>query len=142
MERFFMHEHEHWLRIAKEDLLAAKALMKVELFSAVTYHCQQSAEKALKSYLAFKKQSIVKSHDLTKLVGLCKTFNGEFDKLYDAADSLNPYATRFRYPTEFEIPSFDDAEQAIKCAQSIMRFVLKALTESDTGQSNIFDYEA
>ena len=53
--RLFMHGHEEWLRIAKEDLLAAKALVKIELFSAVVYHCQQSSEKLLKAYLVFIK---------------------------------------------------------------------------------------
>jgi hypothetical protein len=30
-----MQEHEKWLQIAKEDLLAAKNLVNVELFSAI-----------------------------------------------------------------------------------------------------------
>jgi hypothetical protein len=31
-----MFEHEKWLQIAKEDLMAEKTLLKSELFSAVT----------------------------------------------------------------------------------------------------------
>jgi HEPN domain-containing protein len=119
-----MLELERWLQIAKEDLIVAKTLLKAELFSAVTYHCQQSAEKVLKAYLAFKKHEILKSHDLNKLVGLCRKFDVAFDQLYDSADNLNPYATRFRYPTEFEVPDLEDAELTIKHAQAIMRFVL------------------
>ncbi|QQR49306.1 HEPN domain-containing protein [bacterium] len=132
-----MHEHEEWCRIAREDLSAAQVLIKVELFSAVTYHCQQSAEKALKGYLSFKKYEILKSHDLSKLVELCKKIDLEFDKLYDSADYLNPYATRFRYPTEFDIPDLSDSKQAIKNAESIMRFVLKKIAEPATGQQSI-----
>ena len=54
------------------------------------------------------------------------------------ADYLNPYATRFRYPTEFEIPDLADSEQAIKHAENILRFVLKKVVEPETGQSKIF----
>lgn len=134
-----MFEHEKWLQIAKEDLMAAKTLLKSELFSAVTYHCQQSAEKALKGYLAFKKHEILKSHDLNKLVGLCKKFDITFDQIYDSADLLNPYATRFRYPTEFDIPDLADSEFAIKQTQTILKFVLKKITEPETGQKDIFN---
>ncbi|KKQ49174.1 MAG: HEPN domain protein [candidate division TM6 bacterium GW2011_GWF2_38_10] len=139
MGRCFMQEHEDWLRIAREDLSVARALVKGEFFSAVTYHCQQSAEKALKGYLSFKKHEILKSHDLSKLIDLCKKNDRGFDKLYDAADCLNPYATRFRYPTEFGIPDLADSEQAIKNAESILRFVLKKITETTTGQQNMFN---
>ncbi len=48
-----MHGPEEWVRIAKEDLLSAKILLKNELFSPVAYHCQQSAEKMLKSVIDF-----------------------------------------------------------------------------------------
>ena len=41
--RLFMHEHERWLKIVKEDLAAAKVLLKAELFSSVAYHSQQTA---------------------------------------------------------------------------------------------------
>jgi HEPN domain-containing protein len=133
-----MLEHEKWLRIAQEDLLAAKELIKVELFSTVTYHCQQSAEKALKGYLAFKNHEVLKSHDLNKLVGSCKKFDVLFDQLYDAANNLNPYLTRFRYPTEFDIPDFAESKQAIAYAQTVMKFVFKKISEKPTGQTDIF----
>lgn len=127
-----MQKHEDWLRIAKEDLLAAKALVKIELFSAVTYHCQQSAEKSLKGYLVLKEQAAIKTHDLTKLLELCLKFDVNFKKLYEATKQLNPFSTKFRYPTEFEIPDLADAELAINHAQSIMRFVLKKISEPAT----------
>jgi HEPN domain-containing protein len=111
-----MHEHEKWIRIAKEDLIAAKTLLEPELFSSVAYHCQQAAEKALKGYIAFKGHEILKSHDLIKLVDLCKKFDVDFDQIYGAAGYLTPHATKFRYPTESEIPDRADAEAALKYA--------------------------
>ena len=133
-----MREHERWLKIAKEDLEVAKALLKLEFFTTVTYNCQQSAEKALKSYLVFKNHEILKSHDLNKLIELCKKFDMGFDKIYDSADHLSPFATKFRYPTEFDIPDLHEAELAIKHAESIMRFVLKKISKPETGQVRMF----
>ncbi len=134
-----MHGHDEWLRISREDLLAAKTLLKVELFSSVEYHCQQSAEKALKAYLVFKKQKIVKTHDLLWLVKQCVKLDRSFEKMFDAAEQLNPFSSKFRYPTEFEIPDLDDAKSAIRQTQEILRFVLKKIAGPEAGQIDIFE---
>ncbi|MFA6263321.1 MAG: HEPN domain-containing protein [Candidatus Babeliales bacterium] len=133
-----MQEHERWITIAKEDLAVAKALLSQEFFTPLTYHCQQAAEKALKSYLIFKKQEILKTHDLGKLIELCKKFDNSFATLDHAAAQLNPFSSKFRYPSEEEIPDLTDAKLAITHAQSIMVFVVKKIANPATGQSNIF----
>ena len=132
-----MQEHDRWLSIATDDFKAAQALLTLEYFPTAVYHCHQSAEKFLKGYLAFEKQPIIKTHDLVKLIELCRCFDKGFEKLHFAAATLNPYATRFRYPTEFDIPDLQDAQDAIKYAQSIMYFVLKAMKKPVTGQMRI-----
>jgi HEPN domain-containing protein len=134
-----MQEHDEWLRIAKEDLLMAKLALPNELFSSLAYHCQQCAEKALKGYLAFKGHEVIKTHDLVKLIVLCSKFDKAFEKNYDLAEQLNPFSTRFRYPTEFDIPDLADSKLAVKHAQSILNFVLKKISEPLTGQKNIFN---
>jgi HEPN domain-containing protein len=132
-------EHEKWIRIAQEDLRMAKLALPQELFSPLTYHCQQAAEKALKGYHVFKKQPVMKTHDLAKLLETCLQFDKNFEKLRQAAMELNPYSSKFRYPTEFEIPDQEDAELAIKHAEAILRFVVRKLSEPDTGQVTIFN---
>lgn len=136
-----MQEHEKWLQIAKDDFAAAKGLVSLDLFSTVTYHCQQAAEKSLKGYLAFKKQEIRKTHDLLKLLELCIPFDQNFMKLYEAVKKLNPFSTKFRYPTEYDISDLTVATLAIKHAQCIMSFVIKKIEEPGTGQGNIFESE-
>ncbi len=130
--------HEDWLKIAKTDLLSAKVLLKNELFSTAVYHCQQASEKSLKGYLAFQKQEILKTHDLIKLNWLCVQIDQNFNKLNEIVEQLNPFATKFRYPTEHDIPESDDVKIAIKSAQSIMRFVLKKISEPESDQLDIF----
>jgi len=99
-----MLEHERWLSIAKDDLAAAKFLLKGEFFPLVAYQSQQAAEKSLKAFLAFKDRPIIKTHNLLKLLELCIAMDREFKKLFDAADYINPFSTKFRYPDEFSIP--------------------------------------
>lgn len=131
--------HDAWMRISREDLLAAKGLIKLELYSASVYHSQQSTEKTLKAYLVFKNYPIVKTHDLIQLLEMCMSFDAEFRQKFDAVDFLNPFASKFRYPTEFDLPELKDAELAVKHAESIMRFVLKKIAEPGTGQNTIID---
>ncbi|MFH1643637.1 MAG: HEPN domain-containing protein [bacterium] len=139
MENLSMQEHDKWLKIAKEDLAVAKLALPNELFSSVAYHCQQSAEKSLKAFLVFKDQEIIKTHDLYKNLEMCLKFDRNFDKLYSQIRYLNPFSTKFRYPTEFDIPEFDEAKLAIKYAKNILNFVLKKINEPETGQLDIFE---
>ncbi len=133
-----MQEHEKWLKIAKEDLKVSELVFLNELFSSVAYHCQQSAEKSLKGYVVFKKQHIIKTHDLYRILEMCLKLNKDFDKLYQKIRYLNPFSTKFRYPTEFDIPDLDEAKLAIKYAKSILNFVLKKIAEPETGQLELF----
>lgn len=135
-----MLEHERWLKIVKEDLAAAKVLLKAELFSSVAYHSQQAAEKSLKAFLVFKNRPVIKTHDLLKLLELCIAIDRDFQKFCDAADYVNPFSTKFRYPDEYSIPDFEVAKLAIKNAQSIMVFVVKKIpTPGTENQQDIFE---
>jgi HEPN domain-containing protein len=133
-----MREHERWLKIVDDDIKSAKGLLCLEVFSTATYHCQQAAEKALKAYLVFKNQKVKKIHDLIEITALCCELDKEFERLYDDVEHLNPFATKFRYPTEFDIPDYDDTKQAIEQTERIINFVLKKITEPKTGQQELF----
>ena len=132
-----MLEHEQWLALAELDYKSAKSLFKDDLFSTSTFHCQQAAEKYLKGYLCFKGEQITKTHDLVKSLEQCMKFDKDFQKLYSAIRALNPFATRSRYPSEFDIPDLNDAKLAIKQAESVMNFVMKKISESIVGQMEI-----
>ena len=134
-----MREHERWLKIVEEDLAVAKVLLKEEFFSSVAYHSQQAAEKSLKAFLVFKNRPVIKTHDLLKLLKLCSLIDGEFQRLFDAADCVNPFSTKFRYPDEFSIPDLQGAKLALKHAQSIVTFVVKKIAVPGTeNQQDIF----
>ena len=133
-----MLEHEQWLNVAEYDLKSAHGLVSLELYKTAAYHSQQAAEKALKGYLAFKKQPIIKIHDLVKLLELCMLIDTNFGKFRPEVESLNPFATKFRYPSEFDIPDRAEMEQTVKYANAIVKFVLKKFKEPDSGQQTLF----
>lgn len=132
-----MLEHERWLEFSRSDLKDAECLFKAESFLSATYHCQQAAEKALKAYLVFKEHEIVKTHNLVMLGGLCKIFDQEFQKINKELELLNPFATKFRYPSEFDLPDEEDTRFVIIQAKSVVNFVLKKIEMPITGQMKI-----
>lgn len=138
MEKLFMQEHKRWLKIVEDDLKSARVLLGIEVFSTATYHCQQAAEKALKAYLVFKDYEVIKTHDLTKLVTLCCKIDRNFQNLYKDVGLLNPFSTKFRYPTEFDIPDHKAATAALKQAEKIVKFVLKKISEKKSTQQELF----
>ena len=55
----------NWLKKARRDLLSARRLArgKDPYFDTAIYHCQQTAEKAVKGWLVYHDQSFEKTHD-------------------------------------------------------------------------------
>lgn len=134
-----MQNHELWLKIANEDLCSAKALLRLNFLSNASYLCEQSAEKSLKAYLVFKKQSVVKTHDLLKLLENCMQLDRDFECLLEAADFLNPFSTKFRYPSEYDdIPVTADIELAVKYAHKIINLIKRKIADLPTGQIDLF----
>jgi len=129
MDNAQYEETQQWLIKSQRDLKVAQVLLdnKESLLDAVVYHCQQSAEKALKAYLTFQSIGFVKTHDLDVLLGLCSSSESDFQSLQEAADVLTPYATEFRYPGGLIEPERRDAEEAIGMAILVLDFVSQRL---------------
>jgi HEPN domain-containing protein len=121
-----------WLRKARQDLDAAAWLLESPqaLFGAVGFHCQQSAEKALKAYLTWQEQPFEKTHSLVALVGMCLRFSSDFEILRSAATSLNPFAVITRYPGDLPDISDHEAMDALNHAYQVWQTVLAHLPEA------------
>ena len=120
-----MMGYEAWLYKAKNDLKSALKLLEGDdpIMDTAIYHTQQCAEKALKGYLAFKREPLKKTHDIELLVEICSAIDNEFEKLYDYSENLTPYATAFRYPDIYLEPDYDEVYEAIGMAREILGFV-------------------
>ncbi len=64
----------------------------------VCYHCQQSAEKYLKSYLVLHGENPPRTHDLDELCKLCSETHDGFGKIADQCSDLTAYGVQTRYP--------------------------------------------
>lgn len=115
-----------WLLKAASDLRAARACVAAGSPDTACFHCQQAAEKSLKAFLIFHGIRFPFSHDLGRLIPLCKQESPAFDSLMADAVSLNPYAVEMRYDDEFW-PSADEVAKQIGKAESINRLVLDLL---------------
>jgi HEPN domain-containing protein len=118
-----------WLNKARRDLLSAKRLAsgKEPYLDTAIYHCQQSAEKALKGWLLYHDRAFEKTHDLRLLVTLAAEIEIGFEKWFDAAEQINPYATAYRYPGEVIEPDRGEYERAFKIASELYEYVCSLL---------------
>ncbi len=61
-----------WLDKANADIVLAEHLLSDEtaFLNAITFHCQQAAEKYLKALLTWWETEFPKTHELAKLIKL------------------------------------------------------------------------
>lgn len=111
-----------WLHRAHDDLGAARKLLAGrDVFPAIaSYHCQQAAEKALKSLLVADSIAVPRTHDLRVLVERCLAIEPAMETLRDACDELTPFATEFRYPSDAADPAAEDVACALKLSAAIV----------------------
>jgi len=116
---------KEWFSLAKKDIESAKFLRKMKPvpFEIICYHCQQSAEKYLKGFLAYNAQEVIKIHDLVFLNKKCIELNGAFLKIQSECLRLTDFSVNIRYPVHFDINE-NDMILAIKDAERIQSFVL------------------
>lgn len=94
-----------WLAISETDLGVARYLYEnyhPKPIEIICYHCQQSAEKAIKAIIIANGApgGMPKLHDLSFLLNQIKNMMDIDDKLYEYADTLTPYGVSVRYPNE------------------------------------------
>jgi len=116
---------KEWFNFAESDLKSAKFLLEMNPIplEIICYHCQQSAEKYLKGYIALKGGHIIKTHDLTHLNKFCVKYDNDFYKIEDECVELVDYGVQVRYPFSLDLEEYD-MTNAIKSANSIRDFIL------------------
>ena len=118
------NEYELWLEFAKTDLGVAKHLNShyyPKPYEIICYHCQQSAEKAIKAVIhAYGAQGgMPKKHNLSFLLQQMKNIVDIDEKYYDYADALTPYGIAVRYPNELYIEE-RNVKEAIRFAEEFV----------------------
>ena len=120
-----------WLIKSRHDLETARQISTLPdgHLDAAIYHCQQAAEKALKGFLAFHEHELERTHDVRRLVQIASAHDARMSEWMDAAITLTPYATAYRYPGESAIlePSRAEFDEALNLATDLVNHVLAQL---------------
>ncbi len=102
MENCFMNPLTlEWIEKAEGDFTTSGREVRARLhpnYDAACFHAQQAAEKYLKAFLQEKGHNIPRTHSLLELLALCLRINPAFQLIRADLNTLEGYATAFRYP--------------------------------------------
>lgn len=121
---------QKWFLIVESDLATAvKAASEPDPhYDTAMYHCQQAGEKAVKAYLVFHGLDFNKTHDIQLLIELAMSVDPTWEDWFPAAESLTPFATKYRYPDlTTDVPTKPEYEYAYEKADALYRHVLALL---------------
>ena len=116
-----------WINLAELDYGVAEHLYQTyypKPYEIICYHCQQSAEKAIKAVIVADgaKGGMPKLHDLSFLLNQIKNVVKIEEKYYDYADALTPYGVSIRYPNELFLEE-KHAKEALRMSKEILDWV-------------------
>lgn len=125
-----------WLRKADADMNLAEHLVSegVNFPSAITFHCQQAAEKYLKALLTWWDIEFPKTHVLAKLIGLVETRDAALATSLLDAVVLTAYGVELRYPGDRPDATPDEAREAVDLARKVRDAVLPLLPADAGGE--------
>jgi len=122
---------QQWLDKSNDDLRSAEYLSTMHHPTPdeiICFHCQQSSEKYLKSFLFLHDIEPPKTHNLIELMEMSEKINSNFSILLPQLDILTDYAVFPRYPNQLKITS-EDMKIAIRYAKIVQEFVLRMIED-------------
>lgn len=97
------------------------------MLDTAIYHCQQSAEKAVKGFLVYRDVRVRKTHDIVELSVEATKLTPNYTVLDDGAKRLSEYAVEFRYPGRQLEPTQAEFEQAYQDAAQFLSITLSLI---------------
>ena len=119
---------KEWVDKAEADFYSAQLLLhagEYPLSEPACFHCQQCAEKYVKAFLTEQDIDFPRNHDLVRLLELCLTVDGSFERLGDHLRKLENYGVIIRYPG-LTVP-LKMAKEAFKNATRVRGFIRRKL---------------
>lgn len=112
-------------RKAADDLSAADLILVGELptYWTVSFHAQQTAEKALKALLTRHQIEFAKTHNIGELLQLAEPAVPGISARLDASRDLTRYAVTDRYPGEQAPVSQAAAREHVEFARTVLSAV-------------------
>ncbi|MBM4402759.1 MAG: HEPN domain-containing protein [Candidatus Cloacimonetes bacterium] len=121
---------KRWLYKADQDFGFASTSLEngYEYYDQPCFFFQQAAEKYLKAYTLHHNLRFEKTHDLLKLLEICKENDIDFEELKGAASELNTLYIEPRYADAgFKLYTKEETLSAQVAARKIQQFVRKKL---------------
>lgn len=119
---------KEWIIKAQNDLKTAEILYQEKGPSdTLSFHCHQTVEKYLKSYLVFENVFFEKTHSLWKLAKLCASKDKEFLNLEEELKTLDAYYIESRYPSEVKVYSRQECKKVLDIAQKLGQFIVNKI---------------
>jgi len=126
-EKSLIRFHE-WERYALEDEQTINSILKDGgAPNQICMHAQQMAEKYLKGFLAYHKNTPLKTHNLEQLAEECEKYNASFLELREYLILLNQFYIEARYPGDIIEFSLEQAQEGYNSAKIIRAFVLQQI---------------
>jgi HEPN domain-containing protein len=118
---------KQWIEKAEEDLQVVHQLMTMDNRpkGAIGFHCQQAAEKFLKTFLVYHQSDVPKTHNIEFLLEQCKITDPEFPDI--DLHNITDFGVEIRYPGDFLEPSEQELDVLIQIASEIKSTVLKKI---------------
>ena len=122
------NEFNLWFSQAKFDLEAAKTSLTAGNHEWACFQAQQSAEKALKSYLYLHGKRLIIIHSINKLLQECSKIDNQFQTINETkALDLYYIPTRYLNGLPDQIPhdfyKQEDAELCVNYAELILSLI-------------------
>ena len=130
----FSSDAKSWLEFADYDLKSAKWQFKGKIHTSACYAAQQVAEKAIKALILASGKVVPKIHSLDRLINFLKDLKFKTDSIEISARNLDKFYISTRYPGQYGGPEGlydkEDAQSAIKEAETILKFVKNKLKQN------------
>ncbi len=137
-----MSGHEKGIDFAFRDLDGTEILFEKDRYHLACYLAQQTAEKALKAFLAGHSKKVPHIHELDELHKRCLALNSSFQSIIQHCLYLNIFYNPVRYP-EAEpgilpegFPTREQTESALRKAKEVLSFVRRRLADSEKAASD------
>ena len=121
---------KEWLSLADEDLVTSEFILtssKKPSYRIIAFHAQQCAEKCLKAFLVFNMIDFPYTHNIEKLLILCKSQNPQMVDEIKSAAILTDYSITTRYPGLETSITGDEAKDAVRLASKVRDVIRGAL---------------
>jgi HEPN domain-containing protein len=117
------------LAIARRDLKALGGMLDADIFAyeIFGFHAQQTAEKALKAWIAALGGSYGFTHDLALLLGILKGLGTDCSKFSELPD-LTIFAVHFRYDDAGDDCGFPERAEVLEKVAGLVAQVEQVLS--------------